>query len=64
MWLLKKLVNWFEDLLWTQAAKDVSENPEYYCDNAYKDTELPEEVYSAYVTIRKYLLNKEDNHAE
>ena len=27
-------------------------------------TKLPEEVYSAYVTIRKYLLNKEDNHAE
>ena len=28
MKLLKKLVDWFEDLLWTQAIKDVFENPE------------------------------------
>lgn len=27
-------------------------------------TDIPEEVYSAYVTIRNYLLNEEDNHAE
>lgn len=27
MWLLKKLVDWFEDLLWTQAVNDVSETP-------------------------------------
>lgn len=32
MKLIKKLVNWFEDLLWTQAIKDVFENPEYYLD--------------------------------
>lgn len=30
MKLIKKLVGWFEDLLWTQAIKDVFENPEYY----------------------------------
>ena len=30
MKLIKKLVGWFEDLLWRQAIKDVFENPEYY----------------------------------
>lgn len=30
MKLIKKLVNWFEDLLWTQAIKNVGENLEYY----------------------------------
>lgn len=30
MKLIKKLVDWFEDLLWRQAIKDVFENPEYY----------------------------------
>lgn len=30
MKLIKKLVDWFEDLLWTLAIKDVFENPEYY----------------------------------
>ena len=28
--LIKRLVNWFEDLLWTQAIEDVFRNPEYY----------------------------------
>ena len=28
--LIKKLVDWIEDLLWTQAIKDVFENPEYF----------------------------------
>lgn len=30
MKLIKKIVDWFEDLLWTRAIKDVFENPEYY----------------------------------
>lgn len=30
MKLIKRLVDWFEDLLWTRAIKDVFENPEYY----------------------------------
>ena len=30
MKLIKKLVDWFEDLLWTRAIKDVFENLEYY----------------------------------
>lgn len=30
MKLIKKIVDWFEDLLWAQAIKDVFENPEYY----------------------------------
>lgn len=29
MKLIKRLVAWFEDLLWTQVIKDVFENPEY-----------------------------------
>lgn len=29
MRLIKKLIDWFEDFLWTQAIKDVFENPEY-----------------------------------
>ena len=37
MKLIKRLANWFEDLLWTRAIKDVFENPEYYFDSAYKD---------------------------
>jgi len=37
MKLIKKLVDWFEDLLWRQAIKDVFENPEYYFDVADKD---------------------------
>ena len=40
MWRIKKLVDWFEDLLWTQAIKDVFENPEYYFDSAYKDSDV------------------------
>lgn len=36
MTLIKKLVDWFEDWLWTQAIKDVFENPEYYFDDADK----------------------------
>lgn len=32
MKVIKKLINWFEDLLWRQAIKDVFENPEYYFD--------------------------------
>ena len=30
MKLIKKLADWFEDLLWTQAIRDVFENLEYY----------------------------------
>ena len=30
MELIKKLVDWYEDLLWKLAFKDVFENPEYY----------------------------------
>ena len=30
MKLIKKLIDWFEDLLWKRAIKDVLENPEYY----------------------------------
>lgn len=30
MKLIKKLVDWFEDLLWARAIKDVFENPEYF----------------------------------
>lgn len=30
MKLIKKLIDWFEDFLWTQAIKDVFENPEFY----------------------------------
>ena len=30
MKLIKKLVDWFEDLLWGQVIKDVFETPEYY----------------------------------
>lgn len=30
MKLIKKLVTWFEDLLWEQVIKDVFENPEHY----------------------------------
>lgn len=37
MKLIKKLVDWFEDLLWTIAIKDVFENPEYYFYGTYKD---------------------------
>lgn len=29
MRLIKKLVDWFEDLLWKRAIEDVFENPEY-----------------------------------
>lgn len=38
MKLLKKLVDWFEDLLWTQAIKDVFENLEYYDGRAENDS--------------------------
>ena len=34
---IKKLVDWFESLLWTLAVKDVFENPEYYLGGTYKD---------------------------
>ena len=37
MKLIRKLIDWFEDFLWTQAFKDVFENPEYYLDITYKD---------------------------
>ena len=37
MKLIKKLIDWFEDLLWTQAIKDVFENPEYYFDVTRED---------------------------
>lgn len=30
MKLIKKLVDWFEDFLWTRAIKDVFENSEYF----------------------------------
>ena len=30
MKLIKKLVDWFEDLLWRQAFKAVFEDPEYF----------------------------------
>lgn len=30
MKLIKKLVDWFEDLLWSLAIKEVFGNPEYY----------------------------------
>ena len=30
MKLIKKLVDWFEDFLWTRAIEDVFGNPEYY----------------------------------
>lgn len=36
MKLIKRLVDWFEDLLWTRAIKDVFENPEYYFNSTYK----------------------------
>lgn len=42
MKLIKKLIDWFEDLLWTQAIKDVFENPEYYFDSTNKDGEQNE----------------------
>jgi len=32
MKLIKKIVDWFENLLWEQAFKDVFESPEYYFD--------------------------------
>ena len=34
---IKKLVDWFEDLLWQAIIKDVFENPEYYLDVEDKD---------------------------
>ena len=37
MKLIKKLVDWFEDLLWQSLIKDVLENPEYYLDVEDKD---------------------------
>lgn len=37
MKMLKKLLDWFEDLLWTQAIKDVFGNPEYYLEFEEKD---------------------------
>ena len=37
MKLIKKLIDWFENLLWRQAIKDVFESPEYYFNNGYKD---------------------------
>ena len=46
MKLIKKLVDWFEDLLWQAVIKDVFENPEdyldteYYLDDEYKDGDL------------------------
>lgn len=30
MKLIKKLIDWFEDLLWRKAIKDVFDNFEYY----------------------------------
>lgn len=40
MKLIKKLVDWFEDLLWTQVIKDVFENPEYYFDGIGKEDDV------------------------
>ena len=37
MKLIKKLVDWLEDLLWRQVIKDVFENPEFYLDVEDKD---------------------------
>ena len=37
MKLIRKLVDWFEDLLWTRAIKDVFENPEFYLGIEDKD---------------------------
>jgi hypothetical protein len=39
MKLVKKLVDWFEDLLWTQAIKAVVENPEYYEEDYKEDND-------------------------
>ena len=36
---IKKLVDWFEDLLWIQAIKDVF-NSEYYFDNIERDNDI------------------------
>lgn len=33
MKLIKKLIDWFEDLLWSQAIRDVFENPEYFMED-------------------------------
>ena len=40
MKLIKKLVDWFEDLLWTRAIKDVFENPEYYFDDISRESDI------------------------
>lgn len=37
MKLIKKLIAWFEDLLWAGAIEDVFYNPEYYLDVEDKD---------------------------
>lgn len=37
MKLIKKLVDWFENLLWTLAIKDVFENFDYYEDTESED---------------------------
>lgn len=37
MKLIKKLVDWFEDLLWKLAIEDVFENPESYLGVKDKD---------------------------
>lgn len=39
MKLIKKLVDWFEELLWARAIKDVFENPEYYFGVAIEEEE-------------------------
>ena len=39
MKLIKKLVDWFEDMLWRQSIKEVFENPEYYLYIEDKDGE-------------------------
>lgn len=45
MKLIKKLVNWFEDLLWTQAIKDV------FC--PYVETKDKDDECEAWRTIQK-----------
>lgn len=37
MKLIKRLVTWFEDFLWTQAIKDVFGNSEFHFDDVRMD---------------------------
>ena len=40
MKLIKKLVEWIENIFWERAFKDVFENPEYYLDGLSKDSDV------------------------